>query len=102
VLGQSTIKNTITYIRSYLSDLASFLPIDEMRDRITELSSWTDHPGQDLEPAYHGRRLRCYAHLAEQGAGLACIRANNLHAYMDLTRQATKVQQVCEIILTFI
>jgi len=72
------------------ADLSSFFPAKQMDDRVAELSSSSDVGG-----SRRSRQLRCYAHVAESGAGVACVRANNLHTYVDLTRQANRVLQAC-------
>ena len=58
--------------------------MDEMSDRAQKLSCWNDHVG-DLEEAYHGKKLRCFAYIMDGGS---CLRANNLYSYCELNRQA--------------
>ncbi|XP_026886062.2 translation initiation factor eIF-2B subunit gamma [Electrophorus electricus] len=52
-----------------------------------ERSCWNDHHG-DMSEAYHGGRLRCYAHIMEKGM---CYRANTLAAYVEANRVAPKL-----------
>ncbi len=64
------------------------LPQDEMASLCQSLSSWNDH-SSDLSPAFHDRPVRCHAVVSQPGS--LCTRANNLHTYMDLNRQAVRV-----------
>ncbi len=64
-----------------------FIRVDEMKRQIQELSSWNDHVG-DLKDAYRNRPLRCYAYVMEGGT---CLRANNMHTYVELNRQITSL-----------
>ncbi len=59
-----------------------------MNSLAQSLSCWNDHSG-DLSPAFHGHPLRCHAFVTQ--GGVLCTRANNLHAYVDLNRQAARI-----------
>ena len=52
-------------------------------------SSWNDHSGA-LKPAYMNRSLRCYAYIMDKGQGI-CLRANNLHSYVELNRRVDRI-----------
>ena len=54
-----------------------------------DFSSWNDHSGA-LKPAYMNRPLRCYAYVMDKGQGI-CLRANNLHSYMELNRKVDRI-----------
>uniref|UniRef100_A0A3Q3X9H0 Translation initiation factor eIF2B subunit gamma n=1 Tax=Mola mola TaxID=94237 RepID=A0A3Q3X9H0_MOLML len=52
-----------------------------------EHSCWNDHRG-DMSDAYHGGKLRCYAHIMDGGL---CYRVNTLAAYIEANRLAPKL-----------
>uniref|UniRef100_W5KQ44 Translation initiation factor eIF2B subunit gamma n=1 Tax=Astyanax mexicanus TaxID=7994 RepID=W5KQ44_ASTMX len=53
----------------------------------SERSCWNDHSG-DMSEAYHGGRLRCYAHIMQEGT---CYRVNTLTSYVEANRVAPKL-----------
>ena len=54
-----------------------------------DFSSWNDHSGA-LKPAYMNRPLRCYAYIMDKDQGI-CLRANNLHSYIELNRRVGRI-----------
>ena len=52
-------------------------------------SSWNDHSGA-LKPAYMNRPMRCYAYVMDKGNGI-CLRANNLHSYVELNKKFDRI-----------
>ncbi|XP_043941696.1 translation initiation factor eIF-2B subunit gamma [Protopterus annectens] len=68
-------------------DIYSFLKDDELTELARDKSCWNDHRG-DMEEAYHGAKLRCYAHIMNEGM---CYRVNNLALYIEANRQVPKM-----------
>lgn len=69
--------------------VANFVTEDPMISQAQDFSSWNDHSGA-LKPAYMNRPLRCYAYVMDKGQGI-CLRANNLHSYMELNRKVDRI-----------
>ncbi|KAG8437015.1 hypothetical protein GDO86_007918 [Hymenochirus boettgeri] len=72
-------------------DIYSFIPQDKLLDRALEMSCWNDHRG-DMREAYHGCRLRCYVHVAENQL---CCRVNTLAMYIEANRQVPRL--LCDV-----
>ncbi|XP_073447604.1 translation initiation factor eIF2B subunit gamma [Aquarana catesbeiana] len=64
-------------------DIYSFIPHDELLETALSKSSWNDHRGDMREP-YHGSRLRCYVHVAQNEL---CCRVNSLGMYIEANKQ---------------
>ncbi|KAM9326145.1 translation initiation factor eIF2B subunit gamma [Gastrophryne carolinensis] len=64
-------------------DIYSFIPKDDHLDMAMSKSIWNDHKGEMREP-YHGSRLRCYVHVAQNEL---CCRVNSLAMYIEANRQ---------------
>ena len=60
-----------------------------MISNVQEFSSWNDH-SSSLKSAYMDRPLRCYGFIIDKGQGI-CLRANNLHAYIELNRKIERI-----------
>lgn len=60
-----------------------------MISNVQDFSSWNDHSSA-LKSAYMDRPLRCYGYLIDKGQGV-CLRANNLHAYIELNRKIDRI-----------
>ena len=60
-----------------------------MISNVQDFSSWNDH-SSSLKSAYMDRPLRCYGFLMDKGQGI-CLRANNLHAYIELNRKIERI-----------
>ena len=60
-----------------------------MISTVQDFSSWNDH-SSSLKSAYMDRPLRCYGFLIDKGQGI-CLRANNLHAYIELNRKIERI-----------
>ncbi|XP_053549529.1 translation initiation factor eIF-2B subunit gamma [Bombina bombina] len=72
-------------------DIHSFIKEDPLLDTALNMSCWNDHRGDMLEP-YHGNRLRCYVHVAEEKL---CYRVNSLATYIEANRQAPRL--LCDV-----
>ncbi|XP_068095617.1 translation initiation factor eIF2B subunit gamma [Hyperolius riggenbachi] len=64
-------------------DIYSFIPQDDLHDTALSKSSWNDHRG-DMRDPYHGSRLRCYVHVAQNEL---CCRVNSLAMYIEANKQ---------------
>ena len=71
------------------SEIADFINEDEILSEMQKFSSWNDHSGA-LKPAYMSRPLRCYAYVMDKGNGI-CLRANNLHSYVELNKKVDRI-----------
>ena len=60
-----------------------------MTSNVQDFSSWNDHSSA-LKSAYMDRPLRCYGYLIDKGQGI-CLRANNLHAFIELNRKIDRI-----------
>jgi len=69
--------------------IADFVNEDEIISQIENFSSWNEHSGA-LKPAYMSRPLRCYAYVMDKGNGI-CLRANNLHSYIELNKKIDRI-----------
>lgn len=69
--------------------ISDFINKDEMISNVQEFSSWNDHSSA-LKSAYMDRPLRCYGFIIDKGQGI-CLRANNLHAYIELNRKIERI-----------
>ncbi|XP_077981499.1 translation initiation factor eIF2B subunit gamma-like [Glandiceps talaboti] len=69
-----------------IQDIYSLAVEDDMTKWVREMSTWNDHTG-DMEECYHGKNIRCYAHVMEEGF---CIRANTLASYVEANRYMPK------------
>ena len=70
------------------SGIEGHVKIDPMVEQTRNLSSWNDHIG-DMKGAYRNRPLRCFAYVMDGGT---CIRANTLHAYVELNRHVIYIE----------
>ena len=73
----------------FLFLVSDFINKDEMISNVQEFSSWNDHSSA-LKSAYMDRPLRCYGFIIDKGQGI-CLRANNLHAYIELNRKIERI-----------
>ncbi|XP_075688699.1 translation initiation factor eIF2B subunit gamma-like [Rhinoderma darwinii] len=64
-------------------DIYSYIPRDDHLDMTLNKSSWNDHQG-DMRESYHGGRLRCYVHVANDEL---CCRVNSLATYIEANKQ---------------
>ncbi|XP_077132924.1 translation initiation factor eIF2B subunit gamma [Ranitomeya variabilis] len=64
-------------------DLSSYIPSDNLLEMALTKSSWNDHHG-DMMESYHGSRLRCYVHVADNEL---CCRVNSLAMYIEANKQ---------------
>lgn len=64
-------------------DICSYIPRDELHEMALNKSSWSDHRG-DMRESYHGSRLRCYVHVANNEL---CCRVNSLATYIEANKQ---------------
>jgi len=69
--------------------VSDFIGRDDMISNVQDFSSWNDH-SSSLKSAYMDRPLRCYGFLMDKGQGI-CLRANNLHAYIELNRKIERI-----------
>jgi len=69
--------------------ISDFINKDNMISNVQDFSSWNDHSSA-LKSAYMDRPLRCYGYLIDKGQGV-CLRANNLHAYIELNRKIDRI-----------
>ncbi|KAM3915534.1 translation initiation factor eIF2B subunit gamma isoform 1-T2 [Leptodactylus fuscus] len=64
-------------------DIYSYIPQDDLLEMALNKSSWNDHRG-DMRESYHGSRLRCYVHIANNEL---CCRVNSLAMYIEANKQ---------------
>ncbi|XP_060075039.1 translation initiation factor eIF-2B subunit gamma-like [Ylistrum balloti] len=75
-------------------DIFTFSKVDEITEKIREMSTWIDHRG-DMEDCFHQNPIRCYAHIQTDGF---CVKANTVAAYNESNKQIPRVlaELTCE------
>lgn len=75
-------------------DIFTFSKVDEMTQKIREMSTWIDHRG-DMGDCFHDNTIRCYAHIQNEGF---CVKANTIAAYNEVNKQIPKflAELTCE------
>ncbi|OWF56358.1 translation initiation factor eIF-2B subunit gamma-like [Mizuhopecten yessoensis] len=68
-------------------DIFTFSKVDEITEKIREMSTWIDHRG-DMEDCFHHNPIRCYAHVQSDGF---CVKANTVAAYNESNKQIPRV-----------